>query len=112
VPRFSLPLITLSALLVAQTTASIAQTLPPDIPLGIVCYSQKTQTWMVGYLNTVNDNGTATFRGGMHVANLNADRKLVPTTDRATVLDCYGKTLDELRTMGRLIPLQRTPAGK
>ena len=110
-PKSAFALIAVTSLLGMVATASVAQTLPPDLPLGIVCYSQKSQTWMVGYLNTVNENGTATYRG-QHTATLNADRVLVAPTDRATVLDCYGKSLDQLRTMGRLIPLQRTPASQ
>ncbi len=104
-------LIALSSLLATLATASVAQTLPSDLPLGIVCYSQKSQTWMVGYLNTVNEDGTATYRG-QHTATLNADHVLEPPKGRATVLDCYGKSLDQLRTMGRLIPLQRMPASQ
>jgi hypothetical protein len=111
VPRLSLPLILVSSLLATLATASVAQTLPPDIPLGIVCYSQQSRTWTVGYLNTVNENGTATYRG-QHVATLNAERVLVPPKGRAAVIDCYGKSLDQLRAMGRLIPLQPMPANQ
>jgi hypothetical protein len=109
VRKSSLPLIAVGFLLLTRATASHAQTLPPDLPLGIVCYSQKSQTWVVGYLNTVNQNGTATYRG-QHSASVNADRVVVAPTNRAIVLDCYGKSLDELRALGRLIPLQPTPA--
>ena len=105
VPRLSLPLIFVSSLLATLATASVAQTLPPDLPLGIVCYSQQSRTWVIGYLNTVNENGSATYRG-QHSAVLNADRVLVPPKGRAAVIDCYGKSLDQLRAMGRLIPLQ------
>jgi hypothetical protein len=111
VPRFSFSLIAVSSLLATLATASVAQTLPPDLPLGIMCYSQKSQTWTVGYLNTFNENGNATYRG-QYSATLNADRVLVPPTNRAAVIDCYGKSLDQLRAMGRLIPLQRTPASQ
>jgi hypothetical protein len=113
VPKFSLPVIAVGSLLVALTTTSVAQTLPSDIPLGIVCYNQKSQTWVMGYLNTFKENGIATYRGPTHgVANLNADRILVPPTDRVTALDCYGKSLDQLRDMGRLIPVQRMPGNQ
>jgi hypothetical protein len=109
--KFSLRLIAGSSSLVALTTASIAQTLPTDLPLGIVCYSQQSKAWTIGYLQSVNENGTATYRG-QHSATLNADHVLVPPTNRATVLDCYGKSLDQLRAMGRLIPLQPMPASR
>lgn len=109
-PKFSISIMAFS-LLATLATESAAQTLPADIPLGIVCYSQKSQTWAVGYLNTINGNGTATYRG-QHTATLNADHVLEPPKDRATVLDCYGKSLDQLRAMGRLIPLQRMPASQ
>jgi hypothetical protein len=48
--------------------------------------------------------------GGQHSATLNADRVLLPPSNRAIVLDCYGKSLDQLRAMGRLIPLERMSA--
>jgi hypothetical protein len=109
VPKFSLALVAVTSVLATLATASVAQTLPPDLPLGIICYSQKSQTWMVGYLQTVNEKGEATYRG-QHTATLNADRLVVSPSNRAIVLDCYGKSLDQLRAMGRLIPLQRMPA--
>jgi hypothetical protein len=39
---------------------------------------------------------------------LNAERVVKPPSDRPATLDCYGKTLDQLRAIGRLIAFQRT----
>jgi hypothetical protein len=103
-----LALIAVISVLVTLATTSIAQTLPPDLPLGIVCWSPKSKTWIVGYLHSVSENGAATYRG-QHSATLSADRVVSTPSDRAAVLDCYGKTLDQLRAMGRLIPFQRLP---
>jgi hypothetical protein len=110
-PKFPLPVIVVSSLLATLATTSVAQTLPPDLPLGIVCYSQKSRTWVVGYLSMVHENGSAVYRG-QHSVTLNTDRVLVPPKDREVVLDCYGKSLEQLGAMGRLIPLQRTPASQ
>jgi hypothetical protein len=61
---------------------------------------------MVGYLQAVSEKGEATYRG-QHTANLNADRLVVSSSNRAIVLECYGKSLDQLRSP---LPLQRMPA--
>ncbi|MBR0703060.1 hypothetical protein JQ599_24355 [Bradyrhizobium diazoefficiens] len=92
-------------------TASVAQTFPQDIPMGIICWSQNAKTWVVGYIHTVKENGEAVYQGqgGRLNATLNAARVIATPSDRPAGLDCFGKTLDQLRAMGRLIPLQRVP---
>lgn len=92
-------------------TASVAQTFPQDVPMGIMCWSQNAKAWVVGYVHTVKENGEAVYQGqgGRLNATLNAARVLVAPSDRPAGLDCYGKTLDQLRAMGRLISLQRVP---
>ena len=39
---------------------------------------------------------------------VNAKGVVATPTNRPVVLDCYGKTLDELRSGGRIMDFQRT----
>ena len=80
------------------------------LPLAISCWSEKTQTWRVGYLHTVKANGVATYlaAGGRLSSTLSASGVVESPSDRPEALDCYGKTLDQLRAMGRLFEFQRT----
>jgi hypothetical protein len=109
-PKSLSVIIGVASVLTTLATTSVAQTLPADLPLGIVCWSEKSKTWIVGYLHSASENGAATYRG-LHTATVNADRVVAMPSGRTAVLDCYGKTLDQLRAMGRLIPFQRMPAG-
>ena len=73
------------------------------------CATLKRTSWRVGYLSRVDKIGDALY--------VTADRRLsvtvhangivAPPTNRPPVTDCYGKTLDELRSSGRLIEPQR-----
>ena len=79
------------------------------LPSAIMCYAQADQSWRVGNLSRVDKSGDALY--------VTADRRLSVTvhangivatpTNRPPVADCYGKTLDELRSSGRLIEPQR-----
>ena len=93
-----------SAFLTAAT-GSDAQTAPPDFPLAILCFVEKTQTWNVGYLREVGEDGSATYSplSGSLSVTVNADGLVVPPSDRPAVVDCHGKTLDELRAAGRVV---------
>lgn len=106
-----LALVAIGSVLV-MPTVTVAQTFPQDLPLGIMCWSQNAKAWVVAYIHTVKENGDAVYQGqgGRLNATLNAARVLVVPSDRPAGVDCFGKTLDELRKMSRLIPLQRTPA--
>ena len=42
-----------ASILVTLATGSVAQTLPPNLPLAIICFNEKTQTWRIGYLDLV-----------------------------------------------------------
>ena len=95
-------------MLVALATGSVAQTVPSGLALAVVCWNQKTHNWVVGYLQTVQEDGTAIYGSGHLSAKLNAKRVVELPTDRPGTLDCFGKTLDELRATGRLIELQPT----
>jgi hypothetical protein len=83
---------------------------PPEIPLAIICWSEPTKTWVVGHLSTFKENGSATYAatGGRLSATVNSKGLMEPPSNRPTGVDCYGKTLDQLRAMGRLIEFQRT----
>ncbi|WP_457091797.1 hypothetical protein [Microvirga sp. P5_D2] len=99
-----------AAALVTSTTESLAQTVPPDLPQAIMCWNNRTETWVVGYLATVKKDGTATYMppGGQLSATVNAKRIVEPPSGRTAAVDCYGKSVDELRSMGRIIESQRS----
>ena len=110
---FRIPRPTLAAIvvisLVSLPAGATAQPAPPNLPSAIMCYAQADQSWRVGYLSRVDKSGDALY--------VTADRRLSVTvhangtvatpTNRPPVTDCYGKTLDELRSSGRLIEPQR-----
>jgi hypothetical protein len=88
----------------------VAQTVPPNLPAAIICYAQADQSWRVGYLFRINKNGDATYMtpDGRLSATVNAKGVVAAPTNRPAGLDCYGKTLDELRSSGRIMEFQRT----
>ena len=45
---------------------------------------------------------------GLLTATLNAERVVEKPSDRPALLDCYGKSLDQLRAEGRVLELART----
>jgi hypothetical protein len=96
--------------LVSLATGTVAQTVPPTLPAAIICYAQADQSWRVGYLYRVSKNGDATYiaPGGRLDAVVNAKGVVVPPTNRPSGIDCFGKTLDELRSNGRIMDFQRT----
>ena len=65
-----------------------------------MCYAEADQSWQVGYLHRVEKNGDARYISpdGRLGATVNAKGLVLEPTDRAAGLDCYGKTLDELRS--------------
>jgi hypothetical protein len=92
------------------TLGTVAQTSLPNLPLAIICYNQNLKVWRVGYLNAIKENGEATYISlveRLPVA-VNAKGVVLAPSDRSSRLDCYGKTLDELRSNGRLLEFQRT----
>lgn len=97
-------------MLVALATAAVAQTSPPNVPVAIICYNQNLKVWRVGYLNTIKENGEATYISLVDKlpVMVNAKGVLSAPSDRSPRLDCYGKTLDELRSNGRVLEFQRT----
>jgi hypothetical protein len=97
-----------SPVLVTLATEAVAQTVPANFPLAIICWNERTQGWAVGYLTTVNRDGSATYMppGGNLAARVNARGVVDPPRNRPAVFDCGGKNLDELRAMGRVIEFQ------
>lgn len=97
------------SVLIPLATGTVAQTAPPDLPMAIFCYAQQNKSWRVGYLHEVNQNGDATYMAlsGRLSATVNAKGVVVPPTNRPAGLDCYGKSLDELRSNGRVMEFQR-----
>ena len=96
--------------LLALATGTAAQTFPSNLPMAIICYVQQDQSWRIGYLFRVNAKGDAIYLAvdGKTGATLNAEGVVVTPTNRPANLDCYGKTLDELRSNGRVMEFQRT----
>jgi hypothetical protein len=110
VPKLPLAMSAVTSMLVTLATGTVAQTAPPTLPAAIVCYAQADQSWRIGYLYRVNKNGDAIYvaPGGKLDATINAKGIVVPPTNRPPGIDCYGKTVDELRSTGRIMDFQRT----
>jgi hypothetical protein len=89
-------------------TTSVAQTVP-NVPIAVICYAQQEKEWRVGYLYRVIENGDAMYLSptGKLGTTINAKGVVVAPTNRPAALDCYGKTLDELRSIGRVMEFQR-----
>jgi hypothetical protein len=94
----------------ALATATVAQTVPPNLPVAIMCSVEPDQSWRVGYLSRVKKNGDAEYisANGKLSATLNAKGVVEAPTNRPAGVDCYGKTLDELRAKGRVMEFQQT----
>ena len=109
-PKLPLAVTAVASMLVTLATGTVAQTAPPNLPAAIICYSEPDQSWRVGYLYRVNKNGDARYLSpdGRQGAMLNAKGIVEAPAGRVANLDCYGKTLDELRSNGRIMEFQRT----
>jgi hypothetical protein len=109
-PRLTLVLTAVSSMLVTLAAAALAQAVPPNLPAAVICYAQTDQSWRVGYLLKVNKSGDATYitPDGRLSTMVDAKGVVRPPTNRPAGVDCYGKTLDELRSMGRIMEFQRT----
>jgi hypothetical protein len=110
VPKLPLAIAAVTSMLATLTTGAAAQAVPPNLPAAIICYAQADQSWRLGYLFRVNKDGDATYitPDGRLSAMVNAKGVVAAPTNRATGVDCYGKTLDELRSSGRILDFQRT----
>src|SRR6186713_2607584 len=96
-------------MLLALATGAVAQAVPPNLPAAIMCYAPADQSWRVGYLSRVSKNGDATYLtpDGRLNATVDAKGLVAAPTNRPAGVDCYGKTLDELRSNGRVMEFQR-----
>jgi len=95
--------------LLALATGAVAQAIPPNLPAAIMCYAQADQSWRIGYLFRVNKNGDALYIApdGRLSATVDAKGVVAHPTNRPAGLDCFGKSLDELRANGRVMEFQR-----
>ena len=107
--KLPLAVTAVTSVLVTLATGAVAQKVPPEIPLAIICWNEQSKTWRVGNLSTIKEDGTATYMGtdGRLSSTVNAKGVVEPASNRPTNLDCFGKTLDQLRAMGRVIEFQR-----
>jgi len=105
--KFAPTLAAVSGVLLALMQAAVAQTVP-SFPVAVICYSQQEKEWRVGYLYRVTANGDAMYLSptGKLGATIDAKGMVQMPTNRPTSLDCYGKTLAELRSNGRVIEFQ------
>jgi hypothetical protein len=109
--KFPSALVAVSGMLLTLATQTAAQTVaPPNLPAAIMCYAEPDQSWRVGYLYKVNKNGDAEYisANGKLSATLNAKGVVEAPTNRPAGVDCYGKTLDELRSKGRVMEFKPT----
>jgi hypothetical protein len=108
--KFPLAATAVPSMLIALATGAVAQTVPPNLPAAITCYAAADQSWRVGYLFRVNKNGDAIYMtpDGRLSATVSAKGVVAAPTNRPAGVDCYGKTLDELRSNGRIMEFQRT----
>ena len=108
--KFSLAVTAVTSVLVTLATGpAVAQKAPPQLPLAIICWNEQAKIWRVGYLSTVKEDGTATYAvlTGQLSSTIDAKGVVVPPSNRPANLDCFGKTLDELRALGRVLEFQR-----
>ena len=107
--KFPPALVAVPGVVLTLVTAAVAQTFPPNLPIAITCYVKPDQSWRVGYLHRVQSNGDAIYLSvdGKLAATVNAKGVVVMPTNRPATIDCYGKTLDELRANGRVMDFPR-----
>jgi hypothetical protein len=109
-PNLPLAVTAVTSMLVTLATGAVAQTVPPNFPAAIMCYAQADQSWRLGYLLRVNKDGDAIYISpdGRLSTIVTAKGVVAAPTNRPGGVDCYGKTLDELRSSGRIMEFQRT----
>jgi hypothetical protein len=97
-----------AAMLGGSVMSASAQTVPSNLPAAILCYAKADQSWRVGYLSRVNKNGEALYAGAGGALSATVDAKgiVVAPDNRPAGLDCFGKSLEELRASGRLMDFQ------
>jgi len=106
-PNLPLAATAVALVLVTLATGSVAQTVPPDLPLAVICFFKQNQTWRVGYLNAVSKDGSATYVSGNLSITVNANGVVQSPSNRPASNDCIGKTLKELRAERRVMEFKR-----
>jgi hypothetical protein len=98
------------SMLATLPTGAVAQTVPANLPAAIICYAPPDQSWRVAYLSKVGKNGDKVYitPDGRLTATVNAKGIMEAPTNRPGSVDCYGKTVDELRSSGRILEFQGT----
>jgi hypothetical protein len=98
-----------SSMLATLTTGAIAQTVPANLPATIICYAPPDQSWRAIYLLRVTKDGDSLYitPDGRLIVKVNGKGLIESPTDRHGSVDCYGKTLDELRSSGRILEFQK-----
>ena len=108
-PKLPLAATAVASVFVTLATGSVAKTVP-DFPLAVICFSEQTQTWRIGYLQEVSKDGSAVYvaAAGHLRVTVNANGLVQPPSDRPPGVDCFGKTLKELRAEGRVVEFGHT----
>ena len=60
-PNFPLAATVVASVLVTLATGSSVARTVPDFPLAVICFSEQTQTWRIGYLQEVSKDGSAVY---------------------------------------------------
>jgi hypothetical protein len=95
--------------LIALGAEALAEAVPPNLPAAVICYAPADQSWRVGYLYRIKKDGDAMYLTPDGKLSMIVDAKgvAVAPDNRPAGADCYGKTLDELRSSGRTMEFQR-----
>jgi hypothetical protein len=95
--------------LVTLATGAVAQTVPANLPAAILCYAPPDQSWRAVNLFRITKDGDTLYitPDGRLIVKVNAKGLVEAPTDRRGSVDCYGKTLDELRSSGRILEFQK-----
>jgi hypothetical protein len=104
-PKLRIAVTAVTSVLAALATGARAQTVPANLPAAILCFAPPDQSWRAIYLSKVNKNGDVVYitPDGRLTAKVNAKGVMEAPTDRQGSVDCYGKTIDELRSSGRIL---------
>ena len=107
-PKLHFAVTAVTSMLVILANGAVAQTVPANLPGAIICYAPPDQSWRVIYLLKVNKNGDTIYitPDGRLTATVNAKGVMEAPTNRPGSVDCYGKTVDDLRSNGRILEFQ------
>jgi hypothetical protein len=108
--KVCLPVTAVVSMLATFPTGAVAQTVPANLAAAIICYAPPDQSWRLAYLSKVDKNGDKIYitPDGRLTATVNAKGLMEAPRNRPGSVDCYGKTMDELRSSGRILEFQGT----